>query len=377
MIMQFSFTMLIKRLILISVVSVFLVTAAFSLYDTANGQARPEAPSDVNLDTDKPVGGLRHTDWTDMLPHTKSGSYYNEFWTYNVFLEDDLHLHITFSLANFGSFKSAVSGGRLFVSNFDGENYNVAREFDLDYFHIDEEKHKIRLHTGREIFLEGKLPDHHRIYFKTEKNGVSYHVDLEFEDIHPGYTWGDGIFKLGDDDMGVFIHIPKASVRGTVAINEHSKSVKGTAYMDHTFQTDLSSKVVDKGFRHISHENNGFEVGYYLIPKKKYRSAVVGFGLSNNGSPIRLEKPERLNILSSERLGGKSVPESYEVFFKSGNSHTFERQKHFQHVSFLEEVGGFRKRLVRGFLGGEIIEYVGLGNIDGNVPVNYNILMVH
>ncbi|MBP3192379.1 hypothetical protein [Natronogracilivirga saccharolytica] len=369
--------MSIKRLIFPSVVYILLMLVISFISDTAIGQARPETPAEADFSTDNPEGELRKTDWSDMLPHTKSGSYYNEFWTYHVFLEDDLHLHITFSLANFGSMKSAVSGGRLFVSNFDGENYNVAREFDLDYFFIDDEQHKIRLHTGRDIYFEGKLPERHRVYFKTEKDGVSYLIDLDFDDIHPGYTWGDGIFRIGDDDMGMFIHIPRASVSGTVTINDKSKTVQGTAYMDHTYQTDLSSKMVDKGFRHISHVGNGFDVGYYMIPKKRSQAGVVGLALRNSASSVHLEKPKSLKIESTSRLGGNSVPKSFKIEYESGNTHIFERTEHFQHVSFLEELSGIRKRLVRRFLGGEIIEYVGKGRIDGEMPVNYNIQMVH
>ena len=369
--------MSIKRFIFSSVVCILPMLVISLISDTAHGQARPETPADAAFSTDNPEGELRKTDWWDMLPHTKSGSYYNEFWAYHVFLEDDLHLHITFSLANFGSMKSAVSGGRLFVSNFDGENYNVAREFDLDYFLIDEEQYKIRLHTGRDIYFEGKLPERHRVYFKTEKDGVSYLIDLDFDDIHPGYTWGDGIFSIGDDDMGMFIHIPRASVSGTVSINDKSKTVRGTAYMDHTYQTDLSSKMVDKGFRHISHDGNGFDVGYYMVPENRSRSGVVGMALRNSASATDLEKPESLNIESTSSLGGNSVPKSFRIMYESGNNRTFERTEHFQHVSFLEEVSGIRKRLVRRFLGGEIIEYVGKGRIDGEMPVNYNIQMVH
>ncbi|MFO8030836.1 MAG: hypothetical protein R6U28_13340 [Cyclonatronaceae bacterium] len=325
----------------------------------------------------KPDGDLRQTGWQDMLPHTLQGSHYNEFWSYHFFLQDDLHLHLTFSLANFGSLKSPVSGGKLFVSNFNGQNYNIAREYPLEYFTVDEGQQKIRLREDRDIYLSGELPHEHHVYFRTSKDGISYLVDLDLHDIHPGYTGGDGIFRLGEDDMGIFIHIPRASVSGVVAINEDTLQVSGTAYMDHTFQTDLTSKVFDMGFRHISHAGDGFQVGYYLIPSRRSGDEVVGFSLTRKNSPLILEVPSQVTVLDSDRIDGKSVPRHIEIVYESGNRSLISREFDFQHVSFLEEMGGIRRRLVRSFLGGEVIEYVGTGKKDGSISINYNFFMVH
>lgn len=324
-----------------------------------------------------PAGSLRETTWRDMLPHTAQGSYYNEFWSYHFFLQDDLHLHMTFSLANFGSLKSAVSGGKLFVSNFNGNNYHVAREYPQEQLIIDESQGRMRLHPERDIFLEGRLPDSHRVYFATEKHGVSYHIDLHLTDIHQGHTWGDGIFHVEGDRMGIFVHIPKARVQGTVTINNQTLEVEGTAYMDHTFQTDLSSKVVSKAFRYVWHGDNEFRAGYYLVPRNRSATPVIGIGLSGNGSGIQLHKPVSVSVERTSRLGGNDIPQHIRIDYASGEYYTLERSRDFQHVSFLEEISGLRRRLVRGFLGGEIVEYVGTGFINGSRPVNYSFQMVH
>lgn len=325
----------------------------------------------------KPDSNLRQTGWQDMLPHTLQGSHYNEFWSYHFFLQDELQLHLTFSLANFGSLKSPVSGAKLLVSNFNGQNYNIAREYPLEYFTVDEEQQKIRLREDRDIYLSGELPHEHHVYLRTSKDDISYLVDLDFHDINHGYTLGDGTFRLGDDDMGIFIHIPRASVSGVVAINDDTLQVSGTAYMDHSYQSDLASKVVNMGFRHISHADDGFQAGYYLIPNSRSGDEVVGFSLTRKNSPLTLEVPSRLTILDSDRIGGKSVPRHIEIIYESGNRSLISREFDFQHVSFLEELGGIRRRLVRSFLGGEVIEYVGTGKKDGTTPINYNFFMVH
>ncbi|MDI6400575.1 lipocalin-like domain-containing protein [Balneolaceae bacterium ANBcel3] len=322
--------------------------------------------------------GLRATDWSDVLPHTGEGSYYNEFWMYHLFLEDDLHLHMTFSMANFGTFKSAVSGGKLFVSNFKGRNYHVSREFTLERLDIDKENHVFRLHDGRDIWFSGELPHEHRVYFETSKDGVSYLVDLNFFDIEPGFAYGSGVLNVGGDDMGMYFHIPKARVKGTVAINDDTLSVEGTAYMDHTYQTDLSSKIVDKSLRYVSHSDDGFIAGYYLIPKKRSERPVIGLSVEKNNDGFTVRHPVELSIQKESSISGKRVPEIVKITYKDGFTRSFQRENHFQDVSFLEEVSGLRKRLVRSFLGGEIIEYVGTGSIDnGSTPVNYNLLIVH
>ena len=360
-----------------SVPSGLLVVNKRTAAHTGENMVHEPADQSTFHSSGTPTGPLRETTWRDMLPHTAEGSYYNEFWSYHFFLQDDLHLHMTFSLANFGNLKSAVSGGKLFVSNFKGNNYHVAREYPMEQLIIDEEQGLIRLHPERDIYLQGRLPHSHRVHFSTEKHGVSYEVDLHFSDIYTGHTWGDGIFDVEGDHMGVFIHIPKSRVHGTVSINRQTIEVEGTAYMDHTFQTDLSSKVVSKAFRYIWHEHDAYRVGYYLIPRNRSAMPVIGMGLSGNSSESQLHKPVSVRVESTSRLGGNEIPEQIRIDYASGEYYTLGRTRDFQNVSFLEEIGGLRRRLLRGFLGGEIVEYVGTGTIDGLRPVNYSFQIVH
>lgn len=335
--------------------------------------------TDVNESfTGSNEGKLRQTVWKDMLPHTMQGDYYNEFWSYHVFLDDDLHVHLTFSLANFGTFKSPVSGGKLFVSNFMGQNFNISREYPLERLVIDESSHTIRLHPERDIYLTGRLPETHRIFFRTTKDNISYLVDLQFQEIQRGFTWDDGIFRIDKEEMGIFIHIPRASVTGKIAVNKDTLHVSGTAYMDHTFQSNLSSKIVDMGFRYIAHPaEGGFVAGYYLIPKNRTSRDVIGFSIDQTNSPTTFEIPEMITVLGSGKVGGRSVPRYVEIFYESGNRRILSRLNDFQYVSFLDEIGGIRRRLVRSFLGGEVVEYVGTGKLDSVTPINYNFFLVH
>lgn len=319
---------------------------------------------------------LRKTTWSDMVPHTMKGDFYNEFYIYHIFLENDLHLHMTISLANFGRFKSAVSGGKLFVSNFKGRNYNVAREFSQEYFKIDESRGLIQPHPKENIFVKGKLPETHRIHYETTKDNVSYFVDLEFHDIYQGYTRDEGIIRMDKDEIGIFIHIPKAHVSGRVAIQQDTLEVTGTAYMDHTYKTDLSPKISDKGFRHISHTSDGFLNGYYLIPKNSSDKKVMGLSVDYRNQKVQLEIPESIYIVRNESINGVSVPEIIDINYQSGNSQRLERTVNFQGISFLQEVSGLQRRIARSFLGGEVIEYVGKARLKNGIKANYNIFLV-
>ncbi len=337
-----------------------------------------DSPSyEPGLSIDFPSGEIRKTGWSDMMPKTMQGNYYNEFWTYHFYLENDLHVHITFSLANFGTFKSAVSGGKLFVSNFKGGNYHVFREFRQELFMVDDSLQKMRLHPGRDIFFSGALPDSHRVRFATSKGGVDYLVDLSFSDIEEGMTWGDGVFRVRGDEMGLFIHIPKARVTGVVAINGDTLRVSGTAYMDHTYQTDLSSKVIDKGFRYVSHHDDGYRIGFFLLPSKRRGEEVVGWSLIQENGKQNMRKPVRINVRGSKPVDDRPVPLGIEIIYEDDEREILVRQELYQHVSFLHEVTGIRRRLARNFLGGEVIEYVGTGTLDNRLPVHYHYFIVH
>ena len=157
------------------------------------------------------------------------------------------------------------------------------------------------------IWFEGKLPETHHVRFETTKKDVSYFLDLEFTEIVPGKVWGDGMFKFGSSDaVGIFIHIPSAKVTGKLAINKDTVRVSGTAYMDHTFQTDLAPALVGAGFRYVT-QNQPLEVGYVMNPVDQVRTEAVGYGLRGAGDAFTLLKPTSLKTVSSSRAMNSRV----------------------------------------------------------------------
>src|SRR5690554_5535561 len=88
--------------------------------------------STVHAQVANPTGKLNPVQPDDIWAQTLEGSHYNEFWTYQFYLNNDLTVHITFSVANFGSLKSAVSGVQISVDRLNGELYQLSREYDVD-----------------------------------------------------------------------------------------------------------------------------------------------------------------------------------------------------------------------------------------------------
>lgn len=320
-----------------------------------------------------PSGGLRPSTLADLKPHPSGSKYYNEFWTYHLFLDGDIQAYLNFSRLNLGSFKKPVCGADLAVLGFKGRNFTAAREYDKRNFRFQDSLHRLQVHE--DIWFSGALPETHRIHFDTRKKGVSYFLDLEFSSILPGMIWGDGMFRMGSENVGIFIHIPRARVKGRLAINGDTLDVTGIGYMDHTFQTDLAPSLVRAGFRYIA-QNGATEVGYFLVPDSKYGSAPVGYGLREQGGAITLLRPASLTAVESGKSMGVKVPTRLEIVYQDGTKAVLDRRSDRLAQSTLHEFSGLTKLAIKGFLGGEIFTFKGLGTLNASKTVGYNYFVV-
>lgn len=319
-----------------------------------------------------PVGGLRPATVTDLKPHPSGSKTYNEIWTYQIHLEDGLVAFLNFSRVNLGSFKSPVCGADLNLVGFKGQNYTVAREYDKKNFKFTEGEQKLEVHEN--IWFQGALPAAHRVFFSTRKKDISYLVDLEFSDIVPGQVWGDGMFKMGSETVGIFIHIPRAKVSGKVAVNGDTLKVTGLAYMDHTFQTTLVPELVDAGYRYIS-QNGEPEVGYFLDPDRDYGNVPVGYGLRYKAGVPSLLKPLGMTAPSAAKAKGINVPTRLEITFADSTKSVVERNSDRLQQSVLHEFSGLTKKFIKNFMGGEIFAFKGTGTLNGG-PAGYNFFIV-
>jgi hypothetical protein len=332
------------------------------------------APARADEHIQSPTGDLRTAVLTDLKPHPSGSKTYNEFWTYQFALDGNIQAVLNFSRVNLGSFKSPVCGADFTLLGFKGKNYSVAREYEKKNFVFTDSNQQLRVHE--KIWFEGKLPEAHRVRFATTKRDVAYFLDLTFTEILPGKVWGDGMFKFGSSDaVGIFIHIPSAKVTGRLAIDKDTIEVSGTAYMDHTFQTDLAPALVSSGFRYVS-QGQPVEVGYLLDPTSKYSQMVVGYGLRESGGNFTLLKPTAMKTVSASKALDIRVATEVEFTYSDGSKSLLTRSADRLQQSTLNEFSGFTKMAIKSFMGGEVITFKGLGKLNNSQAMAYNYFRV-
>ncbi len=320
-----------------------------------------------------PEGGVRSVTADDLRPHPVEGSAYNEVWSYTFLLNDGMQAAMSISRAYLGSLMSPISGAEFSIAGFEGQTYRAAKQYAAEDLAFTPGTSRLQVHP--DIYFEGALPQRHRVHFGAGKNGVTYAVDLAFSDIAPGLTWGDGVFHLGSEQIGMFIHIPYARVTGTVTINGVTKQVSGTAYMDHTFQSNFATKLVRSAYRYVQH-NGDMEVGYFIAPASRYQDRIIGLAAVRKNGRFELRKPEMLQVVSTRRSLGLDVPNQLAVSYAGGGQTIINRERDQQTFSALEELGSIQKAIVKRFIGGEVVVFRGRGTTNQGKRVVYDYFLV-
>ncbi|MEX1122233.1 MAG: hypothetical protein WED82_08880, partial [Balneolales bacterium] len=273
-----------------------------------------------------PTGELGIPNSSDIWAQTLEGNHFNEFWSYHFYLDEGLKVHATFSVANFGNFKSAVSGLQLSVSNLnDDEVYQVSREYPIDQLVQDKENHTLRLHPEKDVYFEGKLPDEHRVHIKTSKDGENYDIDLTFDNIADGVKWDQGEFTVGDEKIGIVTHIPYAEVSGHVSVNDRKKDVNGTAYMDHTYQNQTTTRLLHSGYRFVYHNgSDNWDILYFLYPSTR-NSKTIGYRLVKRENKIVLQGAQGITEMTRSKSFEKSIAQDIQLKIENSNSLTLSR----------------------------------------------------
>ncbi len=304
---------------------------------------------------------LRNVSADRIWAQTLEGSYFNEFWNYQFYFDNGMKLHIVFSAANFGSLKSPVTGVRASVFYPDGTVHQISREYPLERLVQDKETYTFLLRPDREIYFTGKLPEEHRVVMKTTKDGVSYDIDISFENIERGFMWNDGKFQIKNETVGIVTHIPFADVSGHISVNEKHDKVRGTAYMDHTHQHQTTTHMMDSGYRFIQHEDrDNWNLLYMLIPAN---SKPIGYKLSNEKGEIELSIVEEFSLVADGKAFGKTFPRIVDITLESSQSIRIARTEDQERFSILSELSWIARRAARTFLGGEVVDFRGEGTL--------------
>ncbi len=328
------------------------------------------AVSEAGSQPVNPTGELQPLSPDNIWAQTLTGSHFNEFWTYHFFLDDGLKVHITFSAANFGSLKSPVTGVRVSVFGFDDKTYQLAREYPIEHLVQDKDEYLFKLRPGRDVWFKGKLPETHEVRVVTSKDGVKYDIHLNLSDIAEGKKIGDGIYFIGDEKIGLFTHIPYAKVNGIVKINEKRRDVSGTAYMDHTFQNQTTTRLMDSGYRFISHtDRDNWDILYFMLPADARQKMTIGHHLSSrDGNPDAM-MVNKIQDKSEKRTFNKRFAHSMDLMLihPEGrlNVVNLQRKSDDERFSILSDLSWAARRAARTFLGGEVLEFRGEAVFNG------------
>jgi hypothetical protein len=317
-----------------------------------------------------PAGGLRADTPADYAPHAPSSKTFNEFWTYQFWLNGGVQVQLNLSRASFGSFKDPVCGADLAIMNFRGKNAFVAREYPVRRFSWDPASARLEVHPL--IYAEGIPPRAHKLTFSTVKDGKSYSLELTFEGMTPGVVWGDGVFQLPDNQkMGLFFHIPKARVSGKLSLNGDTLAVKGFGWMDHSYQTQFAPKLIDMSYRYavVSGRTEG---GFFF----KKGDAVFGYGIREEKGRLTLMNPLDIKIPSRAPWGGVSLAKQLDIPMEGRAALAFQRTEDRQRTSFMSELSSIERFGAKVFLGGEIIGFRGTGLVDNSLPAVYSFTAV-
>lgn len=322
-----------------------------------------------------PQGSFRDIEPNDFLAKNLPSKYYNELYTYQINLENDIQIIYTFSINDFGSLKDRVTGGKLSVHWKDDKNYVANKEYPIDRFVNESDSNKIILHTERNYWAKGSFNDEHILNFKTTKDGVAYDMRIVLYDIAKGKIWGDGVYKADDIQFGLSFLIPHAKVKGYISINDEKVNAKGSAIMDHIYQNNLSTKFIKKSYRiktgddkngiflhFISVENNG-----YLIP--------IGYGLKYENGNVQMLTPAKITPSLTKKTHGVQLDTDFKLKNYQTEVQHFRLTEHFDSYSILDELGGLKRRIAKRFVGGEVVEINGLGTLN-EVPASFLFMVV-
>lgn len=313
----------------------------------------------------------------DMKPNERQGSYYNEHWAYHVILDNEAELYLTFSISHFAGFRGSVTGSRLSILNWEGKDYKMAREYDHDDLVYNEEEYKFALHPNRSIWFEGDPGEDHRFFLRTEKDGVYYDMSIHFDDAYPGFTVGDGVYELGnDDEVGIYTHIPYSKVSGFISLNQDTVNISGIGFMDHTYQTNVAPRLFQTSYKFNQKTNDGFSGGNFMIPKD-HTDEVAGYMYSYDGNELTVKHPNTVSVEGRANVMGKNIPTTIRVDYEDGSNDRFRFYDVYEKISMLDELGGFKKMIAKRFIGGELLFYRGKAERNSNgEEVYFNLSLV-
>lgn len=300
--------------------------------------------------------------------------YFGEFWTYHLVLDNGLTLTYYYAVSDLGNFKDRGTSARLSVGWKDGQDYVINKIYSLDDFEYDPETLAWRLDPKRDIFGEPLPNGQQRLVFRHEKHKVAYDLNVVLENMKPGFVLTNNPLEVQGNDVGMSFPVQHFKMTGTFALNGDTVSANGEGFLDHVYQTSLVPDIFEKGIRIFSGDGQNGWLGNVMIEKKT--SLAKGY-------LIRLSqgKPQLLNVTAWEsqltaKAIGAHIDTRIKLFLSDGSSLILHLDKIQSEFSILEELGFFKRQIVRSIMGGEVVEYFGRGTFDDGTPLYFNAFSV-
>ena len=169
-----------------------------------------------------PQGTVRNLTVNDFMPHPNVGKDFNETWSYQFVFDNGTRAFVNYALLQVPASGQKVTCDITFW-NFKGKTYTVGRQYPPERLKAD--KNSGTIDIKGEYKMENKPGKGHRVYFTADKGG-KFLLDVTFESAEPGKVIGNGVWNVGKEKMGQYVHIPYGRVTGRIGYNDDTISVK-------------------------------------------------------------------------------------------------------------------------------------------------------
>ncbi|MCQ2099077.1 MAG: hypothetical protein MJZ10_02050 [Fibrobacter sp.] len=318
-------------------------------------------------DVSAPKGNVRNATVNDFMPHQATTKEFNETWSYQFVFDNGTRAFVNFGLMHIpGTGRKNTT--EMSFWNFKGKSYTIGRQYPPERLQPIKEKNTINIKN--EYLMENKPGKGHRVLFTADKNG-KWFLDLTFESAEQGKVLGDGVWKVGNEKFGQYIHIPYGRVSGRIGYNEDTLTVKGYAYMDQTWQTVQATDLAIRSVNFSTNSRSPLYAGRISMTKD---GKLLGYAIYNGAEGTKVVTPKEVKE-GEAAYNGKDFPKgSLNFLWNEENvpQLQFNAAKPFQKASILDKVDGwFAKKAFKIAAGGEVFFYRGRSDLNSGKKLDW------
>ena len=305
-----------------------------------------------------PQGGPRATTVDDFMPHPNSAKEFNETWSYQLVFDNGTRAFVNYATLYIPGTGTKIGCDMTFW-NFKGKTYTIGRQYPPERLKAD--KANATLDIKGEYKMENKPGKGHRVLFTADKNG-KYLLDVTFESAEPGKVLGNGVWNIGNNKFGQYVHIPYGRVSGKIAYNEDTIQVKGYAYMDHVWQTVQATDIAVRSINFSTNARSPLYAGRISVTPD---GNLLGYAIYNGPEGSRVVTPKAIKD-NDVNYSGKNFPKGDLTLEWNDDTPAlkFNANKTYQKASILDKVDGWFAKKAFKIAAGELFFY--RGRTDGS-----------